>query len=152
MSIKLESIYSRTNKDAAYSALYQLLAERQPYESISHVGMPTIKEHEDFLNRKPYKGWYLIIQGEGNVVGSIYLSFQNEIGIAIFNRHRRNGYGKEAIKKLIEMYPNERYFLANINPINEKSEKLFQKLGFILIQHTYKYDNTQRPGETNAVS
>lgn len=137
--VELSSIYTG-DADQNNSCLYQLLAERQSYESISHSGMPTFNQHVDFIQRRPYKFWGFVVQGEGNVVGSVYLTFSNEIGIAIFNRYRRLGYGRAAIRKLIAMHPNESYFLANINPTNAKSILLFKDLGFGIIQETYKLD------------
>ncbi len=135
--INLTSIYTG-NKDENYSFLYQLLAEREDYESISHVGMPTWQQHMTFIERHPYKFWGLIVQGEGNLVGSIYLTFSNEIGISISKKHRRLGYARAAIKKLMDNNKDETFFVANINPRNQKSIDLFDRLGFRLIQQTYK--------------
>lgn len=146
--IVLTSVYNGDD-DKIYSLLYQLLGEREIDEAISHQGMPTFKQHIDFINRRPYKFWGMIIQGEGNVVGSIYLSHSNEIGIAIFKKHRRKGYAKAAIKTLLRTFANEKFFIANINPLNVKSIDLFKGLGFGIIQETYKLN---REGPQNAVS
>lgn len=80
------------------------------------------------------------------MVGSIYLSFQNEIGISIAKKHRRKGYAKAAIKKLIEI-SQEKFFLANINHLNVKSSNMFENMGFELLQETYKLER-----KDNAVS
>lgn len=142
----LESIYSvkaiGSDWDKNCSLLYQLLGERKSYESISHNDMPTWKEHEEFVRRKPYKGWYIIHEDlnaeQQNIpVGSIYLSHKNEIGIAIFEKYRKMGFASKAIKELIRLYYYEKYFYANINPMNEKSINLFKKLKFELLQQTY---------------
>lgn len=145
MQLTIRSIYTNSETDdVVHSTLYRLLAEREPQESISHHGMPTFNEHLDFIKRRPYKFWGLLHADEGAgevIVGSIYLSFTNEIGIAIFKKHRRMGYAREAIKTLIAMFPHERAFLANINPVNAKSIMLFKNtLGFELIQETYKFE------------
>lgn len=145
MEMYLENIYStdnRINQDKYYSLLYQLLAEREENESISHSGMPTFGQHVEFVSTKPYKGWYIITSdlGAGHVpVGSIYLSYNNEIGIAIFKKYRRKHYATEAIKMLMKVHSTEKFFIANINPLNEKSITLFEGLGYKLIQQTFRY-------------
>ncbi len=118
--------------------LYNLLKERDEITSISHKIMPSMREHIAFIQSNPYKIWNLIIDDEGNSVGSIYLSRQNEIGIFISRKHRGSGYGRQAVRLLIEN--NDGPFLANINPRNERSIEMFASLGFTLIQQTYKLD------------
>lgn len=137
--IKLVDVYKEPR---AKDYLYNLLEERKAYESISHNTLPTWQEHLDFIARIPYKAWYIImnesgIEDIGEPVGSIYLSYNNEIGIGIFENERRHGYATDAIKLLMEMHP-EKFYLANINPANLKSINLFNKLGFKHIQNTYK--------------
>lgn len=148
--VALNSIYIG-DPDTIYSFLYQLLAEREPYEAISHTNMPTFQQHEAFIERKPYKLWFVIMakkpkEDMHTMVGSIYLSFQNEIGISIAKKHRRKGYAKAAIKKLIEI-SQEKFFLANINHLNVKSSNMFENMGFSLLQETYKLER-----KDNAVS
>ena len=93
-----------------------------------------MEEHIQFLQSKPYEAWYFI--GE-EPLGAIYLTRQNEIGIFIFRKHQGKGYGEKAIKSLIAKH-GERRYLANINPNNSKSIKLFDNLGFKLISQTYE--------------
>lgn len=134
----VQSIY-HGNKDENYSFLYQLLVEREPHESISHNDMPTWKQHEEFLSRSPYKGWYLIWKDPLTPVGSVYITFTNEIGVHIAKKYRGQGFGTLGIAKIMEMH-KEQFFLANINPANTKSIDLFQKYGFKHIQNTYKLE------------
>ena len=117
------------------SKLYELLKERTPDQSISHKEVPVFPEHRNFFYSIPYMYWYLIVD-DGEVVGSVYLTKQREIGIFIFKEYFKKGYALQAINKIIEMHPGK--FLANINPKNEASIKLFEKLGGKLIQHTYE--------------
>ena len=142
MELQLNSIYN-DDQNKSYGLLYQLLVERENYESISHSGMPTIKEHTDFIDRLPYKGWYIVYGSlDGKTltpVGSVYLSYKNEIGISVLKKYRRKGFGENAIKELIKMYPEVNYY-ANINPANSKSIELFKKLGFITVQYTMKLE------------
>ena len=116
--------------------LYNLLKERDSNVNISHKKMPSFKQHLKFLNSKPYKKWYIIIQNQKKS-GSIYLSKNNEIGIFVKKSFRGNKIGENALKLLIEKYPKSRY-LANINPKNKESIKFFKKFKFKLIQHTFE--------------
>lgn len=128
--------------DTPLELLYQLLKEREPHQNISHKEMPTWHEHQKFVFSQPYAAWYFIewemdrsIETGRKIVGAIYLTHHREIGIQIFKKYRGHGYATAAIKMLMEKWPGK--FLANINPANEASIKLFQKFGFQHIQNTY---------------
>ena len=58
--------------------LYNLLKERDPKANISHKKMPTFKQHEKFMDSKPYSKWY-VIMGSEEKLGSIYLTKESEI-------------------------------------------------------------------------
>ena len=118
--------------------LYELLAERPKYANISHKEMPTIEEHYAFVKHHPYASWHILKNEQGIPVGSVYLTKNNEIGIAIFKDHQGNGYAYEAIKTLSSWHTGALY--ANVAPGNEVSQKLFKSLGFEVIQHTYKLE------------
>lgn len=129
------TLVSVAREKQAASLLYELLKERTDDVNISHAKLPSFKEHKRFVAAYPYRAWYLIKVDE-DYVGSIYLSMQNEIGVFILQRHQGRGYGSTAIGALIDTHPNRR-FLANINPRNKRSAKMFSRLGFTLLQHTY---------------
>ena len=130
--ITLTSIYDLQEPECTFfeKELYYLLQERTPYESISHKKMPTYEDHVKFVRSKPYKAWYALQNTVGQVVGAIYLSNDNCIGIGIFENCRRNNYATMAIKILMEVHKEEVYY-ANINPNNQKSIDLFTSLGFV---------------------
>lgn len=115
--------------------LYDLLAERTPEQSISHKMMPTWEEHERFTCSAPYLAWY-VIEDVGYLRGAIYLSKQREIGVGILRKHQRKGYARAAVLELMRLHPGR--FLANVNPKNEASRKLWESLGFNLLQVTYQ--------------
>ena len=119
--------------------LYELLKERDSRANISHKKMPSIKQHEKFIQSKPYSKWY-IIQSSNNDIGSIYLSKNNEIGVFVIRKNQNKGIGVNAFKLLMEKNPRIRY-LANLNPKNKESMKFVKKCGFKLIQHTYELKN-----------
>ena len=126
----------------AKSILWDLLAERSPEQSISHKGMPTPGEHNAFVDRAlkdEYHAWYLI-QADSKFVGSIYLTDRYEIGVSVFKAHQGHGYGPMAVRLLMDVFRHAPKFLANINPANEPSRKMFEKLGFKKIQETYSLE------------
>ena len=117
--------------------LFNLLAERTPDQSISHRYMPTWQEHCAFVANHPYKVWYVIADDDvGAYVGSIYLSPRREVGVAVLNEYRRRGYAQAAIAHLRELHPGP--LLANVNPANAPSHKLWESLGGKIIQVTYE--------------
>ncbi len=120
--------------DAAH-ILWDLLAERPPNANIPHREMPSWTAHTAFVSSHGYRTWRLIETPNG-IVGAIYLTMQNEIGIGIFSWAQGQGYGPAAIEMLIDEYGPKKY-LANIAPGNEASIAMFEKLGFEHIQNTY---------------
>jgi RimJ/RimL family protein N-acetyltransferase len=136
--ITLIDVYSAPE---AARVLYDLLAEREPHQNISHKVMPTWEGHCKFVASKPYLAWYLIeINPSPTVtppvnVGAVYLTRQREVGLFIFKAQRSNGYGKQALAELRLKHPGK--LLANIAPENQRSQRFFQAQGFRHIQNTY---------------
>lgn len=120
----------------AATILYDLLAERPAYANISHKKMPTWEEHIRFVRSNPYRAWFLIEEDCG-IVGAIYLSKQNEIGVAVFKKHQAKGYAKRAVTELNRRYPKER-LLANVAPGNKVSQAFWESLGGKVVQQTYE--------------
>jgi RimJ/RimL family protein N-acetyltransferase len=134
--LKLVDVYTEIAETRpATKFLYELLKEREPHQNISHCEMPSYEEHIRFVDSHPYREWYMIFHGD-IVIGAIYLSKQNEIGIFIKKIRQGEGYGKQAVRLLMEMHLGER-FLANINPHNSRSIDMFESLGFELKQLTF---------------
>lgn len=125
--MKLRDVYEPETMAASAVLLYQLLAEREPHESISHRAMPAWSDHVEFVKRRPYAAWYVI--DDGAPVGACYLTRANEIGIGILREFRGKGYAKAAITELMRLHPRHEY-LANIGPRNLVSLKLFESIGF----------------------
>jgi len=121
----------------AFDILWNLMEERKPHESISHKRMPSWVEHVKFVRSRPYADWQLINEG---IVGAVYLTHQNEIGIGIFRSCQGRGFGTEAVGAMMAKHGPRRY-LANINPQNAKSIALFERLGFRLCQQTYELES-----------
>jgi len=135
--MRLMSIYNYP-KEMRLAKLYKLLKERTPAQSISHKKMPSRKEHEAFIERKPYAIHYFICPSEDldKIWGAVYLTCSREIGVQVFEKHKGYGVGTKAIEELMEIHKGP--YLANIAPSNLESSRFFKKLGFHMIQHTYK--------------
>ena len=116
--------------------LFELLKDRGSKINISHRKMPTYNTHVKFVVSKPYAKWY-IIKYQDEKIGSVYLSYQDEIGIFLKKGNQRKGIGKKSLELLMKKNPRKR-FLANVNPKNSKSIKFFKKNRFKLLQHTYE--------------
>jgi Acetyltransferases, including N-acetylases of ribosomal proteins len=136
--------------------LYVLMAERleEGDANISHVKMPTMDEHEDFIRRHVYRAWYVIAHPvTGEMLGAASITPNNELGIVISPKHRHSGHAREALIALMAAHPplpglpsqRSAHYVANIRPGNAASIALFQSLGFNLLQHTYI-----KQGEGNA--
>lgn len=132
--IKLVSVYQTKG---AITKLYELLRERTPEQSISHRRMPTIAEHRAFFHSKPYLAWNFILNEYDEIVGSIYLSKQREIGVFVFRIWHQYGYATQAVKQMMQDWPGK--FLANVNPENYASIKFFEQFGAKHIQNTYEF-------------
>ena len=137
--IRLVDVY-RDESMVTTVFLYELLAERDPISNISHRKMPSYYMHASFVDSRPYLEWF-IIYAEDDPVGAVYLTHQNEIGIAIMKAHQGNCYGKQAVRLLMQIHPGKQ-FLANIAPSNTKSISMFETLGFDLCQYTFRSRTT----------
>jgi RimJ/RimL family protein N-acetyltransferase len=132
--MSLFSVYELPNR---HDLLFRLLGERDETVNISHKALPSFEDHVAFVESRPYTVWYFICDADEYVVGTCYLSKQDEIGVQVFRHSHGLGYGKSAVRELMKLHGPRRY-LANINPQNERSAKMFKDLGFGLIQHTYE--------------
>jgi RimJ/RimL family protein N-acetyltransferase len=137
--MRLIDVYDRED---ALHILWQLMEEREAHVNISHRGMPTWLDHQEFVASRPYKGWWIIENDDGRAVGACYLSKQNEIGIFILHAYRSFGYGEAAVMQLIAQHPGTR-LLANIAPSNLRSIEFFERLGFRLLQQTFVLETAQ---------
>jgi len=133
--MKLVNVYCY-DKEVRYETLYEVLSERTPAQSISHKAMPSFTEHKAFVDSHPYAMWAFICSAKNhnNIVGTIYLTRDGEIGIAVFSAYRGQGIGSKALKALIKNHKGP--YLANINPSNRPSMEFFAKHGFTHIQNT----------------
>lgn len=128
--------------------LYEICKERAEENQVNiSFSLPSWEDHLTFVSRNPYYVWY-IVRVETNDIGYVSITDRNEIGIVLLKQYRGKGFGTAAIRKLITLHqplpeiPSERkgVFIANINPKNIASKRLFEKLGFKHIQDTYQLE------------
>lgn len=137
--IRFVSIYNTAGFE---QILHRLLKERSQYMNISHKRVPSFAEHCRFVRSKPYDEWCFIMN-EGTILGAIYLSRLNEIGIFLFKAFRGKGLEKEALKFFIAKH-RKRRLLVNVSPKNKCYERIFQNLGFTYIQKTYCLEKVKK--------
>jgi RimJ/RimL family protein N-acetyltransferase len=126
--------------------LWDVLAQREPSENISHKAMPTLAQHCRFVAKHPYEGFYLI-EVDGVLVGKVYLTFPpaapslpgNEIGYDILRVHQRKGYATQAVRMLMQMHGPRRY-IFNVSPLNKPAQEFVESLGGSLCQYTYELE------------
>lgn len=135
--VTFESI---TTKD--YKFLYEILLERDPIVNISHNKIPTFNEHCKFWdsNGNKYYKESKIVYDKNKKIGYYYITTRNEIGIFIKKKYQNMGYGK-SILFIVCMKHKDVEIIANINPKNKISQNMFKKIGFKLIQYTYKLNS-----------
>jgi len=142
MKYNLENISLKHVSKLDYNFLYDLLEERNSISNISHKKMPTFKNHLKFVSSKPYKKWY-IIKMSTNSIGSIYLSYQNEIGFFLKKEYDDAKIANFIIKLFMKKNPLDEYFV-NISPRNTKLIKFYKNLGFSLLQKTFKLEKDSK--------
>ena len=120
--------------------MFELLENRTQFENISHKIMPTFKNHEKFINSKPYFKWYIIYENLKKI-GSTYITNQNEIGIHFISIRNQDKFFLKSLKIIMEKHPRKR-FLININPKNKKLKQIIEKNNFKLIQQTYELEKS----------
>jgi len=170
--IDLVDLYALDHEqfDRATHFLYALVRERldEPDTNISHQRMPSWEEHMAFINRHPYRLWYMIteysVTNPFDYVGYVSATVRNEIGIILARSARGRGIGPEAVRQFMAMHqplpadPSERVgkWLANINPANARSIGMFKALGFrahqITMIHEPEEESHGKEGGTQTTS
>ena len=150
LSIKLIQISPKH-----YKFLYNLLAERIPYENISHNKLPSYTNHVKFIKSKPYSKWLLIEYGD-KIIGSVYLSKNNEIAIWIKKsiKDYKMGVHNKILQEIVTKFTRKKYF-TNLNARNKKLINFYKKNGFKLIYFTFelegKKDENVKPSDKKKI-
>jgi len=137
--VDFHDVYDIDHNEEFTRFLYLLLAERKPYMNISHKEMPSYTMHQNFVTSNPYKGWWVIAYGE-DLVGSVYLGKEDNIGIFIKEQCHHMGVGTAALNFIYKTFEDVELIYANIAPLNSGSIAFFVNNGF-------KYQSTLKEGE-----
>ena len=142
--INLELLKVNPQNNNHVRNLFIILARKKFH--ISHISLPTYKEHKNFVENHPYRFWYFILNDE-KYIGVIYVTFENVIGIntiisskelyinaieAIINTHKP----LEEIKSV-----RNKFFVINVNPNNKTLIEAIKLIGLSHIQNTYILKN-----------
>ena len=128
-------------KSASVRTLYELLKVRN--FSISHEKLPSFEEHEKFVKSHPYRQWWLV-QENSKLIGSVYLTNDNAIGINLIEEDQRIYYG--ILEKIIHentplpQIPSVRpkFFYVNVAPENLALKDALSKMGAKHTQCSYR--------------
>ncbi len=138
IGIKKMQIKLKTVNSSDFRFLYELLKQRDQEQNISHKKMPKYTQHLKFVTSKPYSFWYIIIEN-GEKIGSVYLTTQNEIGMSLIKEKKMKRLEKNILELIMKKNHQKRFFV-NISPKNKKLELLVKKFGFKIIQKTYEFE------------
>ena len=116
------------------------MSERKQFENISHKKLPSYNNHVKFIKSKPYAKW-LLIECREKILGSVYLSKNNEIAIWIKKdiKDYKMKIRKKILEEVITKFTRKKY-LTNINPRNKKIINFYKKNGFKLIHSTFQLE------------
>jgi len=112
-----------------YKFVYQLVEDM--FKTNLNVTYLRLETFEEFVSRA-FSGddiHYIIMNENEEKIGHVHIMQNNEIGYAIIPQFQNKGIGTEAVKKIMEMHPRERYFLT-IHNQNKASIRLAEKNGF----------------------
>ena len=122
--------------------LYEFLKKRE--FNISHKNLPTYKNHLKFVKNSPYRKWFLISYNF-QIIGSIYILYDNGIGIDIPKKNYKI-IGKilkivflkiKPLKAIPSIRTNN--FHINVAANNKSMHKFVMHSGGVLKQHSFEF-------------
>jgi len=117
-------------KEEDYHFVYQLVEDF--FKTDLNVMYMKLDSFDEFIKKAFVKSdkHYIVKNEKGKRIGHVHIMDNNEIGYFMVSEYQSKGIGTEAVKKLIELNPRERYF-ATIHNKNKPSIRLIEKLGFL---------------------
>jgi hypothetical protein len=141
----LEDIILKRVTKSDIEFLYELLKQRNISHNISHVKTPSLKQHIKFIDSKPYKRWYIIINNKQKI-GTIYISKNSEVGIHFKSNQEKNKLLILVLKQFVKFH-NEEFFYFNVSTNNKNLNNFFKENSFSLLQLTYKISKKELEGK-----
>jgi len=121
--------------------LFKLLQERD--FAISHGEDVSFEQHCKFVDNHPYRAWFLI-EFSNEIIGSIYISKDNSIGIDLSKNYLIHIDGvlnlllsKYKPLKGINSVRNKNFFI-NVSDKNNYLKQTLKRLGYSPIQTSYQ--------------
>lgn len=157
MKIETERLVIRYFNENDGNDLYEYLSRPEVVKFEPYPPLTYRKAVEEARRRKDDHRFYAVSLKSGKVIGTLYLSrgeFNTwELGYVFHNDYWGNGYAYESAGALINYaFQNfgTRRMVAVCNPLNRRSWKLLERLGFrregTLIQNVYfAKDETGNP-------
>ena len=121
--------------------LFKLLQERN--FSISHNKDVSYKQHSKFVDNHPYRAWFLI-EFSNLIIGSIYISTDNSLGIDLSSKNLIQIQG--VLNILFKKYKplkginsvRNKFFFINVSEKNNNLKQALKRLGYSPIQISYQ--------------
>ena len=123
--------------------LYEFLRKRK--FNISHKNLPTYQNHINFVENNPYRKWFLISLNF-EIIGSIYILYDNGIGIDIpKTNYKIVGeilkivfFKIKPLKAVASIRTNN--FHINVASKNNSMHKFIIDSGGVLKQHSFEFE------------
>ena len=123
-------------------AAYKLYKSRPKYHHVSAKKKLQFSEHARFVQNNPYGKWF-IIKLNNNPVGTIYFTFENNIGFFILDKYLKytkkifNGIFAKVKPLPKKLSINQDKFTINISSNNKRYQKIINDIGGKIIQKTF---------------
>ena len=135
------SLVQVEEKNVVHTKILFEFLKKKKY-NISHNNFIDFEDHSQLVSKHPYRKWFLI-KDKIRFIGSIYVTYENTIGINIITNE--DNLLKECLDnlfKIIKPLPplpsiRNKNFLVNISPENKFLKKALLKIGSTKIQETY---------------
>lgn len=143
--IRLLDVYNPEFHRDAVAFLYLLIRDvpRKPGASCDEKSR--YAAHIKHVESHPYQHWYVVMNGNGDPVGSVYMTPFNVLHVALAKTARKRGLGRAAIEAIMALHPKKTFY-ANIRPRNFQAIAIFERLGFQQTQISYKLETS---GDSN---
>jgi hypothetical protein len=133
-----------TGTDDQIRALYDILVRRT--HNISNTILPSIEEHTRFVQKHPYRIWYLV-KADSDCIGSAYLLENNCVGINLITTSDLLPFILKTIQKKHKPLKEIKsvrppYFYVNVASDNKEFEAQLVKLHARKIQSTFILSST----------
>jgi ribosomal-protein-alanine N-acetyltransferase len=127
--------------DAA--ALHLVYADEETMRYWSHPALGSLEESRAELTKKTtspdWRAWAITLKGDDTAIGQLAAHEKRqgkvvEIGYSLTRTHRRHGYAREAVSRLLDLLFREeghRRVFADTDPDNVGSNGLLESLGFV---------------------